>query len=45
MGNIRQEKFREDPVLNLNKRLKLNSRNKKFGTRTKESMVFKILER
>ena len=45
MDDIRQEKVNEGPILNLNKRLKQNSRNKKFGTRVKESMAFKVLKK
>ena len=45
MDDIRQERFSEGPILNLDKSLKQNSRNKKFVTRVKEFMVFKVLKK
>ena len=45
MDDIRQDRFSEGPILNLNKSLKQNSRNKKFVTRVKEFMVFKVLKK
>ena len=45
MDNIRQERRNEGSILNLNKRLKQASLNKKFGTHVKEYMVFQSLEK
>ena len=45
MDGIEQEKLSEGPILSLNERLKLNSRNKKFVTCIKESMNFKVLKK
>ena len=45
MDDIRQEKPSEGLILNLIKRLKWNSLNKRFDTYVKESMVFKVLEK
>ena len=45
MDDIGQEKLGQDLSLSLNKRLKKNSRSKKFVTRVKKSMVLKVLEK
>ena len=45
MDDIGKERPSEGPILSLNKRLKENSRYKKFVTRVKESMVFKVLKK
>ena len=45
MDDMRQERTSEGPILNLIKRLKQNSLNKKFDTYVKGSMVFKILKK
>ena len=40
MRNIRQERLTKGLILNFNKRLKENLRNKKFVTRVKKYMAF-----
>ena len=45
MDDIRQERVSKGPILNLNKRHKQNSQNKKIDTRVKESMAFKVLKK
>ena len=44
IDDIEQERFSEGSILSLNKRIKQNSRNKKFVTRVKESMAFEVLK-
>ena len=41
VDGIRQERLTEGSILDLNKRLKQNSQNKKFTTHVKDSMAFK----
>ena len=44
MEDIGQKRLSKGPILSLNKKLKQNSGNKKFITRVKESMAFKVLK-
>ena len=45
MDDITQERPNEGPILKLNKRLKLTSQNKKFGTHVKEFKAFQTFKK